>query len=71
MNDLQAQPALYLCIVAFLSGLDFFVHDFRVSFSIRERKPEIEVSVSVFPSTSQANGFCGRKNVESVREYKT
>ena len=48
MNDLQDQPALYLCIVAFLSGLDFFVHDFRVSFSIRERKPEIVVSVSVF-----------------------
>ena len=34
--------------MAFLSGLDFFVHDSRVSFSIRERKPEIVVSVSVF-----------------------
>ena len=48
MNEAQAQAALYLCILAFLSGLDFFVHDFRVSFSIRERKPEIVVSVSVF-----------------------
>ena len=48
MNEAQGQPALYLCIVAFLSGLDFFVHDFRVSFSIRERNPQIVVSVSVF-----------------------
>ena len=48
MNEAQAQAALYLCIVSLLSGLDFFVHDFRVSFSIRERKPEIVVSVSVF-----------------------
>ena len=35
-------------VVAFLSGLDFFVHDSRVSFSIRERNPQIVVSVSVF-----------------------
>ena len=34
--------------MAFLSGLDFFVHDSRVSFSIRERNPQIVVSVSVF-----------------------
>ena len=34
--------------MAFLSGLDFFVHDSRVLFSIRERNPQIVVSVSVF-----------------------
>ena len=71
MNEAQDQAALYLCIVAFLSGLDFSVHDFRVSFSIRERKPEIVVSVSVFPQYLQTNRFCGRKNVESIRDNRS
>ena len=71
MKEVQDHAGLYLRIRRFLSGLEFFVLRFRVSFSIRERKPEIVVSVSVFPQYLQANRFCGRKNVESIRDNRS